>query len=120
MEDYHTLNLNGKLFVLNRPKVMGILNVTPNSFYDGGRYMREKPLLLRLEQMLGDGADIIDVGGYSSRPGAEDISVGEEKKRVSRAIGSILEFFPNTIISVDTFRSEVAAMAAGYGGFNDQ
>ncbi len=94
---------------------MGIVNVTPDSFYDGGRLMNEKELLIHVEKMLNDGATIIDVGGYSSRPGATDVPLEEEKVRVISAIRSIKNKFASTIISVDTFRSPVARAAIEEG-----
>lgn len=94
---------------------MGILNVTPDSFYDGGRYMSEAALLGQTEKMLTEGADFIDVGGYSSRPGAGEVPEEEEKHRVMHAVSAILKRFPETIISADTFRSTVAEAAVGEG-----
>lgn len=106
-----TLNLRGGLFDLNTPKVMGILNVTPDSFYDGGRYTDDQSILVQVEKMQRDGADMIDVGGYSTRPGAKEISVGEELSRVVNAIRIIIKAFPESILSVDTFRSSIAKAA---------
>ena len=94
---------------------MGVLNVTPDSFFDGGRFQSETAILEQVEKMLTEGADFIDVGGYSSRPGAADISEEEETKRVVDAIVSILKNFPGTIISIDTFRSGVARAAVEVG-----
>ena len=94
---------------------MGILNVTPDSFYDGGRYLSEAEILAQAEKMLEEGADFVDVGGYSSRPRAEDIPVAEEIQRSIPAISAIAKNFPGTIISVDTFRSEVAKAAVEAG-----
>jgi dihydropteroate synthase len=110
-----TLNINGRLVDLTTPKVMGILNVTPDSFFDGGRYLQENEILKHVEKMLGDGAWCIDLGGYSSRPRAEDISIKEEQRRILFAIRLILENFPGTWISIDTFRSEVAQAALDEG-----
>jgi dihydropteroate synthase len=110
-----TLNLNGRLTILDKPMVMGILNVTPDSFYDGGKYSNTDQILKQTERMLGEGADLIDVGGYSSRPGATDIPAEEEKMSVLNAIRSILKHFPDTLISVDTFRSPVAKLAVNEG-----
>lgn len=110
-----TLNLNGRLILLDTPRIMGILNVTPDSFYDGGQASTEQKLLAKVEKMISEGADIIDVGGYSSRPGADDISMAEETSRVIGAIRSVLQHFPDTLISVDTFRSEVARRAIEEG-----
>lgn len=94
---------------------MGILNVTPDSFYDGGRHQSETDIIAQADKMLQEGADFIDVGGYSSRPGAEEISVAEEIRRTVPTISTILKNFPGTIISVDTFRSEVAKAAVEVG-----
>lgn len=100
---------------LSIPKVMGILNITPDSFFDGGHYFSEKAFLKQVEKMLTEGADLIDVGGYSSRPGAAEISVEEELSRTVTAIAAINRQFPGTIISVDTFRSSVAEAAVQAG-----
>lgn len=110
-----TLNLGGRLIDLRVPKIMGILNITPDSFYDGSRFTIETEILEGAEKMLQEGATILDVGGYSSRPGAEDISVTEELKRVTEAIRAILRRFPEALLSVDTFRSDVAAAAVQEG-----
>ena len=110
-----TLNCNGKLLTLEIPIVMGILNVTPDSFFDGGQYQQLDKILQRTEKMLIEGAAIIDVGGMSSRPGAAIISVEEELKRVVPVIEKIHENFPETIISIDTVQSKVAAMAVQAG-----
>src|SRR2546421_6233344 len=116
-----TLNVRGKLIDLTQPKIMGILNVTPDSFYDGLRYTDEASILKQVEKMISEGADFIDVGGYSTRPGAEEIPEEEELKRVLKAITTIVTKFPGAIISVDTFRSAVArqAMEAGASMIND-
>jgi len=105
------INAGGKLIDLDIPRVMGILNVTPDSFYSGSRYGSDADILKAASIMLEDGADLLDVGGYSSRPGAKDISVEEESNRVLRAIKLISAEFPDAIISVDTFRSEIAREA---------
>jgi dihydropteroate synthase len=102
------INCKGKLIDLSAPKVMGILNVTPNSFFDGGKYTNEKTILTQVEKMLSDGATFIDIGGYSSKPSAEFISEEEEINRLLPAIDLILKNFPETLISIDTFRSKVA------------
>lgn len=94
---------------------MGILNVTPDSFYDGGRYTGTETLQQQALKLLADGADIIDIGGYSSRPGADDISVEEEMERTCRAVENVLKVAPETIISVDTFRASVAREAVKLG-----
>jgi len=110
-----TLNCQGQLLDLARPKIMGILNLTPDSFFDGGRYQSEKTLLTQVEKMLSEGADIIDIGGMSSRPGAKLIPIEEELNRVLSAVKSILKEYPKTIISIDTVRSEVARQTIGEG-----
>tara|TARA_B100001173_G_scaffold108620_2_gene94064 strand:- start:2018 stop:2848 length:831 start_codon:yes stop_codon:yes gene_type:complete len=110
-----TINLNGNLMDLSTPKIMGILNVTPDSFYDGGMFDSNKKILDHVEKMLTDGADIIDVGGYSSRPGAKEVKLKDEIKRVVPTIELIKKEFNETIISVDTFRSEVALQAVNSG-----
>ncbi len=116
-----TLNCRGKLIALSVPKVMGIINVTPDSFYDGGKTISEKEILKQAEKMLSEGATFLDVGGYSTRAGAEEILATEEIRRVAEAIESILKRFPEALISVDTFRSEVAikAVEAGAAIVND-
>ncbi|WP_338645233.1 dihydropteroate synthase [Flavobacterium sp. KS-LB2] len=103
-----TINCKGILVDLSSPKVMGILNVTPNSFFDGGKYKNEIEILAQVEKMLLDGATFIDIGAYSSKPNAEFVSVQEEVSRVVPVVNLILKHFPETIISIDTFRSEVA------------
>ncbi len=103
-----TINCKGQLIDLTIPKVMGILNVTPNSFYDGGKYKSSSEMLTKVEKMLRDGATFIDVGAYSSKPNAEYVSEEEELQRILPIINLILEYYPETFLSVDTFRSEVA------------
>ena len=105
------INAGGKLFDLEIPRVMGILNITPDSFYSGSLYNTNDEILQAAKRMLKDGADILDVGGYSSRPGAKDISAEEEHNRVLKAIKLINREFPEAIISVDTFRAEIAREA---------
>lgn len=116
-----TLNCNGRLLDLSRPVVMGILNVTPDSFFDGGAYKSPDVQLRRVEAMLNDGATIIDVGGMSSRPGAPIIEVKEELRRVVPAVTCIVKRFPEAILSVDTIQSKVAreAINAGAAIIND-
>ena len=116
-----TINCKGELIDLSTPKVMGILNVTPNSFYDGGIYTEEKLILKRVEQLLEEGADFVDIGAYSSKPGAEYISTEEEKSRLTPAVESIIKEFPKVILSLDTFRAEVAkaGIEAGAAMVND-
>lgn len=103
-----TINCKGQLIDLASPKVMGILNVTPNSFYDGGKFADEKALLNQVEKMLNEGATFIDIGGYSSKPNAEFVSEEEELQRVIPIITTVTQKFPETLISIDTFRSKVA------------
>lgn len=111
----YSLNLNGKLMNLSCPVVMGIMNITPDSFYDGGRLKNDVHILKKAEQMLMEGAAILDVGGYSSRPDADDVAPEEEKRRVCASIESITKAFPESIISIDTFRSSVADAAINSG-----
>ena len=115
------LNIKGSLLDLSSPKIMGILNVTPDSFYDGGVYSNENEILKQAEKMILDGVDIIDIGGYSSKPGAKKITIKEEEKRVLPIIKLIYKTFKKTIISVDTFRSEIAekSLNAGASIIND-
>ncbi len=103
-----TINCNGKLIDLDSPKVMGILNITPNSFFDGGKHANEKAILTQVEKMLQEGATFIDIGGYSSKPNAEFVSEEEELNRLIPVIQNVVKEFPEIIISVDTFRSNVA------------
>jgi dihydropteroate synthase len=110
-----SINCKGQLLDLSEPKVMGILNVTPDSFFDGGRYQNEKKTLSQVERMLNDGASIIDVGGMSSRPGAKIISVEEELQRVVPVIDLIIKNFPQTVISIDTIRAKVAKKSVEHG-----
>jgi dihydropteroate synthase len=105
------INIRGVLLDLEIPKVMGILNITPDSFYTGSRYIADEDILKAAIEMLEEGADILDVGGYSSRPGAKDISPEEESKRVLKAIKLINRELPQAIISVDTFRADIARQA---------
>ena len=103
-----TLNIRGELVNLSTQKVMGILNVTPDSFYDGGYYNSNAKILKQVEKMIRDGATIIDIGGYSSRPGADDIVEKIELDRVIPTLKDCKKYFPKTYFSVDTFRSKVA------------
>ena len=103
-----TINCKGNLIDCNIPKVMGILNVTPNSFFDGGKYSDTEAILLQVEKMLQEGATFIDVGGYSSKPNAEFVSEQEELNRILPIVQLILNRFPETLLSIDTFRSSVA------------
>ena len=110
-----TINCLGKLIDLSSPKVMGILNVTPNSFFDGGKYADEKSLLTQIEKMLTEGATFIDIGAYSSKPSAEFVTENEEIERLIPIVKSVLQHFPETLISVDTFRANVAKIAIENG-----
>lgn len=116
-----TLNCKGSLIDLDIPKVMGILNLTPDSFYDGGKYKNQDEILSQTTKMLKEGATFIDVGGYSSRPGATHISEEEETQRVLPVIELLLKEFPEILISIDTFRSGVAkkSIEAGAALIND-
>ena len=105
------INAGGKLLDLETPKVMGILNITTDSFYKGSRYNSDEDILKAADRMLSLGADILDVGGYSSRPGATDISKEEESIRVLKSIKLISSEFPDAIISIDTFRADIARVA---------
>jgi dihydropteroate synthase len=116
-----SLNCKGKLLVIDKPLVMGIINVTPDSFFEGSRQQTNESVLAQAAKMLQDGADIIDIGGQSTRPGSEIISVKKELQRVLPAVEIILKNFPDTIISVDTYQSDVAAelINAGAAIIND-
>ncbi len=103
-----TINCNGKLISLDQPNVMGILNVTPDSFFDGGKYKDESSILQQVEKMLFQGATFIDIGAYSSRPGALEVDEATELQRITPIVTLILQHFPDTILSIDTFRSNVA------------
>lgn len=106
----HTLNLCGKLYSLCEPKIMGILNVTPDSFYAESRTSDEEHIAARVQQLMDDGADMIDIGGYSSRSGADDVSPEEEMNRLRRGLRVVRRLYPEVPISVDTFRADVARM----------
>ena len=110
-----TINCKGILVDLSIPKVMGVLNVTPNSFYDGGKYKNESEILSQVEKMLVDGASFIDIGAYSSKPNAEFVSEQEEILRVVPVVALVLKHFPETMLSIDTFRSEVAKISIENG-----
>lgn len=106
-----TINIRGELVSLEQPLVMGILNITPDSFYESSRNIEYNDALSRAGQIIREGANIIDVGAYSSRPGADDISEEEEIERLKSVLPQIRERYPHAIISVDTFRSGVARYA---------
>lgn len=116
-----TINCKGTLIDLSRPKVMGILNVTPNSFFDGGKYFDENAVLQQAEKMLNNGATFIDVGAYSSKPNADYVSEEDEIRRLIPIVELLVTQFPDIILSIDTFRSPVAAKAieAGAAIIND-
>lgn len=115
------INCKGKLMDLTRPKIMGILNATPDSFYDGGKNNRPESALKQVEKLLSEGADFIDVGGASTRPGAAEVSETEELNRVIPVIDAVLKEFPEVVVSVDTYRAKVAEAAvwAGASLIND-
>ena len=110
-----TLNAGGNLIDLGRPKVMGIINLTPDSFYAGSRKQGIDSALQQARNMLNDGADFLDLGAYSSRPGADDISIQEETDRLLPVVEAIVEEFPEVVLSIDTFRSQVAETAIKEG-----
>ena len=116
-----SFNLNGKLFSFDKPLIMGIINMTPDSFFDGGKYNSCDKALVKIENMLDQGASIIDIGGCSTRPGSESISISEEWNRIEKIIKQSIKFFPKIIISVDTFRSDIAkrALIEGASIIND-
>lgn len=105
-----TINCKGQLIDLSIPKVMGILNITPDSFYDGGHYDSTAVIKDQVKRMLKQGATFIDIGGYSSRPDADDVSLDEELVRVIPVIEMLVSTYPNIRISIDTFRSAVSTL----------
>ncbi len=116
-----TLNCKGRLLVLDKPIVMGIINVTPDSFYASSRKQNTRDLVTQAEQMINDGATILDIGGQSTRPGSAVLSEDEELNRVVPAISAISEKFPQMVLSIDTYYAKVAdeAVAAGASMVND-
>lgn len=110
-----TINCHGKLIDLTTPRVMGILNITPNSFYEGGKYSSDKAILLQVEKLLFEGATFIDIGAYSSKPDAEFVSEELEISRLLPVLKLVLTHFPKAIISIDTFRSQVARVGIDNG-----
>lgn len=116
-----TICCKGKLISIEKPLIMGILNVTPDSFYDGGRYLESGAMLKQAEKLLSEGADILDVGCVSTRPGAKDIPEAEEVHTAENIIRQIMERFPEAVVSIDTWRSSVAraCAAAGVSIIND-
>ncbi len=118
----YTINVNGQLIDLSRPQVMGILNVTPDSFYSGSRKQTEWEIRERVEQIVNEGGQMIDIGAYSSRPGADDVSEEEEMRRLREGMKIVKELAPDMPASVDTFRANVAKMCVeelGVGIIND-
>ena len=115
------INCKGKLIDISSPRVMGILNLTPDSFYDGDMYNNEKTILNQVEKMLNDGASFVDIGAYSSRPGAAHVSEDEEKNRIIKIVELLAKEFPKANLSIDTFRSSVAdeCLSAGACVIND-
>lgn len=109
--EHYSLNVRGRLFDLSEPQVMGILNVTPDSFYAESRMKTEEAVRKRVRQIVNEGGSMIDVGAYSSRPGAEDVSAEEEMARLKRGMKIVREVAPEIPVSVDTFRADVAKMA---------
>ena len=109
------INIRGRLFDLSKPKVMGILNLTPDSFYDGGVHNEINKIEDHVNKMVNDGMDILDIGGYSSKPGAKNISVDEELTRVIPVLKHIRKIFPDLVISIDTFRSKIASRSLDEG-----
>lgn len=110
-----TLNCNGRLLVINRPLVMGIINTTPDSFYAGSRFTGTDAVLAQAEKMLAEGADIIDIGGQSTRPGSQLLGPEEELQRITGSVEAVHREFPEAFISADTFYSSVAKEAVGAG-----
>jgi dihydropteroate synthase len=110
-----SLNVGGKILDLSTPKVMGILNITPDSFFEGSRVQSQKDILHQAEKMILEGADILDLGAYSSRPGATDISVEEERERLIPALQVLVKHFPDVVFSIDTFRASIAKDAIENG-----
>jgi dihydropteroate synthase len=111
----YTLNINGRLLDFSTPKIMGILNVTPDSFYDGNFYRTDSEIANQVDKMIAEGADIIDVGGYSTRPGAQEVALEEERSRTITAIRIIKKQHSSAIISIDTFKGAVARAAIDEG-----
>jgi len=116
-----TINCKGNLIDLNSPKIMGVLNITPDSFYDGGKFKDSTTVITQVEKMLADGATFIDVGAYSSRPGAENVSETEELQRIVPIVDLLVNKFPEIVLSIDTFRAKVAkeCIIAGAAMVND-
>lgn len=112
----YSIQVNGRLMDLSVPRVMGILNVTPDSFYAGSRKQTERDIAERVEQLIEEGADIIDIGAYSSRPNAKDVAAEEEMERLEKGLRIIRQLAPDAVVSVDTFRASVAQRCVGEYG----
>jgi dihydropteroate synthase len=113
-----TLNIGGQLKEYHRPQIMGILNVTPDSFYAGSRTMDERAIRERVEMMIAQGADMIDIGGYSSRPGADEVTPREELRRLETGMKVVRDVSSDIVVSVDTFRADVARQSVESLGVN--
>jgi dihydropteroate synthase len=111
-----TINIDGRLISVDKPTVMGILNVTPDSFYDGGKYRHEKEIIERVTEIVSEGGDFVDIGGYSTRPGAPQISEEEELARLLPAVMTVKKYFPDMTVSIDTFRSGIVKRVIGEAG----
>lgn len=109
------MNCNGLVLDFSIPLVMGVVNLTPDSFYDGGKYQHIKDISMRVECMLDEGVQIVDIGAVSTRPGSESITVGEELKRMTKPLQQLVKSFPKAIFSIDTYHSEVARMCIENG-----
>ncbi|MDL5513100.1 dihydropteroate synthase [Arenibacter sp. M-2] len=116
-----TINCKGNLVDLSTPRVMGIINITPDSFYDGGKYKNKSEIIAQVETMLANGASFIDIGAYSSRPGAVHVAEKDELERITPIVKLLLKTFPDILLSIDTFRSRVAheCLALGAAIIND-
>lgn len=112
----YSIQVNGRLMDLSVPRVMGILNVTPDSFYAGSRKQTERDIAERVEQLMEEGTDIIDIGAYSSRPNAKDVAAEEEMERLEKGLRIIRQLAPDAVVSVDTFRASVAQRCVGEYG----
>ena len=110
-----TINCKGVLINFNKPKIFGILNITPDSFFDGGKYNTTKKILKQCEKMIVEGADFIDVGAQSSRPGSNELSLDEEKNRLLPNLENLIKEFPDTHFSIDTYRSKIAEESIDIG-----
>ncbi|GHS88223.1 dihydropteroate synthase [Bacteroidia bacterium] len=114
-DSFYTINCRGRLISLEKPLVMGILNITPDSFSDGGRYLHLEDALRHVETMLAEGADVIDIGAVSTRPFIDEVSEQEELQRLLSVVPSLVHKFPETLFSVDTYRSNIAEIMVGEG-----